>query len=428
MPFKKPHLSCGLSELDYSDRKIIQNDIAYDYQCELLPRNTIIANNPLVFQIEPGNDFVDLGRTQLKLTLSIADATGANIAEGDVAGPINNFANSLFSQVSVSLKNNVISHPNPNYAYKSYFDNLLNFSGEAKKTWLTYEGFYKDQADKFDANSNTGLLARQALFASGRKCQVVTRLHCDINFQRNLIPSNLDITYILTPARQQFVMQSFSTTKTYNIKIDDAKLCVRKIKLHPERALTFERSIAKEEIRLPISYVRVNTYTLPQGIKSYEKNGLFTGALPEICVFGLVDNAAYTGSFTTNPFNFKPFDLSQAQFVINGRACPTQPPRLDYGSKNVFDGYSSLYHALGRHFTDSSNDLSVEDYCGGTALYAICLNSNTNCSHDDVVAKGAVDVNLKFDTALPNAVTLICYSSTESTLLIGKYHNVILEG
>ena len=427
MPFKKPHLSCGLSELDYSDRKLIQNDIAYDYQCELLPRNTIIANNPLVFQIEPGNDFVDLGQTVLKMTLSITDSAGEDLADDQVAGPINNFANSLFSQVSVSLKNNVISHPNPNYAYKSYFDNLLNYSVDAKESWLTYEGFYMDEATKFDKNSNAGLLARKELFADGRKCEVATRLHCDINFQRNLIPSNLDITYVLTPSRQEFVMQNFSTTKKYNINIDDAKLVVRKIKLSPERVLSFERDIAKEEIRIPISYVKLNTYTLSTGIKSFEKNGLFTGALPELCVFGLVDNSAYTGSFTSNPFNFKNFDLSQAQFVINGRACPTQPLKLDFETKNVYDGYSSLFKALGKSFHDSSNGLSVEDYCEGTALYALNLNSNTRCPHDDIVSKGTIDINLKFDTGLPNPVTLIVYSQIETAVLIDKYRNVVLE-
>ena len=79
MPFKKSHIYCGLSELDYSDLKTVQNEIAYDYQTELTPRNTIIPNNPIVFQIEPGNDFVDLASTYLKLTLSISSTDGAVI-------------------------------------------------------------------------------------------------------------------------------------------------------------------------------------------------------------------------------------------------------------------------------------------------------------------------------------------------------------
>ena len=128
MPSKKAHTHCSLSELDYSDSKTIQNDIDHDYQCVLTPRNTIIDGNPIVFQIESSSDFVDLGSTVLKLTLSIVDGDGADIAATDIAGPINNFANSLFSQISVSLKNTTISHPSPNYAYRAYFDNLLNYS------------------------------------------------------------------------------------------------------------------------------------------------------------------------------------------------------------------------------------------------------------------------------------------------------------
>ena len=88
-----------------------------------------------------------------------------------------------------------------------------------------------DQAGKFDLAANAGLTARKSLFTGGKKCKLATRLHCDVNFQKNLIPSNLDIRYNLTPARQEFVIQNFADNKTFNIKIESAKLIVRKGKI-----------------------------------------------------------------------------------------------------------------------------------------------------------------------------------------------------
>ena len=370
---------------------------------------------------------MDLGSTVLKLTLSLSDQAGEAIATDDKTAPINNIANSLFSQVSVSLKNTTISHPNPHYGYRAYLENLLNYSTEAKKTWLTYEGFYQDQAENFDTETNTGLLARKALFAGGRKCELVTRLHCDINFQKNLVPSNLDIKYILTPARQEFVMQNFTAEKTFNIKIESAKLIVRKVKLTPEKALSFEKEIAKDGLRLPIDFVKMQTFTISAGLKSFEKTAFFSGNLPEHCVFGFISNTAHNGTFGTNPFNFKHFDLTQVQFRCNGRPIPTQPLQVDFGTKNVYEGYTSLYSGLGRQYFDTSNSLSLADYVGGNALYAINFNSNTNCPHDDLAKTGTVDISLKFGTALPAPTTLIVYSSNNAAILIDRFRNVILE-
>ena len=143
MPIKRPHLKCGLSELDYSNHKVIQEDIDHSYLVELTPQNSILPQNPLVFAIESGTDFVDLAKTVLKLTLSMSDEAGDPVTAEDKVGPINNFANSLFSQIAVSLKDTTITQPNPNYAYRAYFDNLLNYNSGAKDTWLKFEGFYQ---------------------------------------------------------------------------------------------------------------------------------------------------------------------------------------------------------------------------------------------------------------------------------------------
>ena len=427
MPYSKPHIHCGLSESDYSDRKMIQTDIDHDYFSELTPRNTIIKNNPIVFQIEPSTDFIDPSRTELKLTLSLTDNDGNHIASEPAISPINNIVHSIFSQVSVSLKNTVISHPNANYGYRSYLENLLNFSTESKKTWMTQEGFFMDETDKFDSKTNTGLLTRKTLFADGRKAILCARLHTDLNFQQNLIPSNLDLTYTLTPARQQFVIQSFDTEKTYSINIEAATLLVRKVKLYPERNLSFEKEIFKEPVKIPIQFVKVDAFTIAAGSRSFDKNSLFVGNLPELCILGLVDNESFTGSFSTNPFNFKNYDLSSLHFVCNGKQIPTQSLSPIFATKNVYSAYNSLYTTLNRKFSDWSNGLTISDYIGGSTLYGVNFNSNTFCAHDNGPRQGAIDISIKFASSLPSSTTLIVYSQSQANIIIDKFRNVVMD-
>ena len=427
MPIKRPHLKCGLSELDYSNHKVIQEDIDHSYLVELTPKNSILPQNPLVFAIESGTDFVDLAKTVLKLTLSMSDEAGDPVTAEDKVGPINNFANSLFSQIAVSLKDTTITQPNPNYAYRAYFDNLLNYNSDAKNTWLKFEGFYQDTAGLFDDATNAGLLARKALFLDGAKVHLTTRLHTDINFQKNLIPSNLDIRYVLTPARQQFVVQNFTDAKVFKIKIESAKLIVRKVKLNPSRALAFEREIAKDELRLALPRVKMYTHTLSAGIKSFEKDAFFSGRLPEYCVFGFVKNSSYTGTYAENPFKFGNYSISNIQGTINGRAIPNTGINLDFENSDLYDGFMSLYSVLGKEYYDVSNGLSFKDYSQGCSLFAINFTSDSSCPHDNTSEIGNIDICVKFSTALPHSITMIIYAFDESCIVIDKYRNIITE-
>ena len=52
-----------MSELDYNLPKAYQNEIDHTYDIELTPHNSIIQGNNLIFQIESGTDFTDLGNT-----------------------------------------------------------------------------------------------------------------------------------------------------------------------------------------------------------------------------------------------------------------------------------------------------------------------------------------------------------------------------
>ena len=62
---------CGMSELDYNLPKTIQNEIDHTYDIELTPHNSIIQGNNLIFQIESGTDFTDLGNTFLSVELKM---------------------------------------------------------------------------------------------------------------------------------------------------------------------------------------------------------------------------------------------------------------------------------------------------------------------------------------------------------------------
>ena len=423
----KSHIHCGKSELDYGQPKMTQSDIEHDYTSVLTPKNTIIPGNPMVFHIESGSDFVDLSETVLRVRLRMVDSAGGEVTATTKAAPVNNILHSLFSQVSVSMKETNISHPNPNYAYRAYLENLLNFSGASKGSWMANCGYFQDEEGMFDDPKNPALAKRRDFFVGGKVAEFSARLHTDINFQQLLVPSNLDVKFTLTPARSEFCIQSHEATKQFKIVIDSAKLIVRKVKLFTTKQLAFEKQIFKDPVRLPISQIKVQTISIPAGMTSFTANSAFTGLLPSKIIMGLVDNAAYTGTFQSNPFNFKNFDLSGVQLRVNGRSIPTQPIEPNFTDGHVIPAYETLYKVVGRHMDDWDNGISPELYMNGCSLYGFCTTSDTRCPSDDGPIHGVLDIELKFRKALPKTVTLVLYSESPSQVIIDHYRNVVVD-
>ena len=423
----KGHIFCSGSELDYSTPKLIQSDIEMEYFSTLTPKNTIIPGNPLTFVIDGGSDFVDLSRTMLNLQVKISDADGGPLLEADACAPINNVLHSMFSQVSVSLRDCAISHPNPNYPYRAYFENLLNFGAASKSSWMQNFGFFQDQATKFDAQDNRALGLRRARLADGRIWTLRARPHTDIGFQKRLLPSNLDIKLVLSPSRKEFVMQNFSAAKDFTMEIISASLVVRKVKLYPTRQIAFEHQISKSPIRLPMAHVQIKSVSIAAGLTSFSLDSLYAGKLPRTIICGLVDNDAYTGDIKKSPFNFKHFSLDSIQLRKNGVSIPTTAISADFEGGNVTEAYETLFKIAGTELANSDNGLTQHDFINGSSIYGFPLNNGTSCPHDDIQSIGNVDIVMKFKVPLPNTVSLVLYGQFDSTLVIDKHRNVIFD-
>ena len=424
---EEPHHECEKSELDYDAVKLIQGSIESDYYQYLNPKNTLSSGSPLLFEIESTSDFVDLSQTTLSVQYRVAEADGTALTATSKVAPVNNTLHSLFSQVTVALKDHNITQPNSDYAYRAYLETLLNYSGGAKKTWLRATGWNMDENAKFDAEANAALAARRKHVEGGKLHTLKGRIHSDIFFQPRLIPNGVDIRITLVPAKSDFYLQSFANDKTYGLEIVSAVLNVRKVKLTPEKQLDFEHAIAKSPARLPITYTTMKSCSIAAGLVSYSQDGLFTGVLPSLLVVGLVSNAAHSGNVRKNPFNFKHYSLTSLVLNVDGRSVPTKPLSPDFDdNEDVLDCYDTLRAALGTQFENWDNDISIDDYVGGSTLYAFNLTPD-NCPHNNVAKTGSVDVSMRFGDPLPETVSLICYASYENTIKIDQFRNVITD-
>jgi len=102
-------------------------------------------------------------------------------------------------------------------------------------------------------------------------------------------------------------------------KINHASLFVRKVKLSPTVFLVHAKALENSTAKYPIKRVVCKAFAIPQNYLDANYEKVFSGQLPTRIVVGLVDNRAFNGDRTLNPFNFQHFDLCEISLYLDGQ-------------------------------------------------------------------------------------------------------------
>jgi len=125
-------------------------------------------------------------------------------------------------------------------------ETLLSYGEDAKKSQLTSELFYKDEAGNMDktvtaaANGyqpNSGLLQRRAFVAGSREFDMIGRIHGDIFFQEGYMLNEVGMKIKLVRSKDSFRLMGAADAK---LIVTHASLFVRKVKLSPSVFLAHE--------------------------------------------------------------------------------------------------------------------------------------------------------------------------------------------
>ena len=84
-----------------------------------------------------GDDYIDLVNTYLLVEAQIVADDDTVLDTGADVGHVNLWMYSLFSDVSVSLNETLVSPPTSLYPYRAYMETLLSYGPAAKESQLT---------------------------------------------------------------------------------------------------------------------------------------------------------------------------------------------------------------------------------------------------------------------------------------------------
>jgi hypothetical protein len=130
------------------------------------------------------------------------------------------------------------------------------------------------------------------------------------------------------------------------VVIQSMVLWVKKVKPAPTIINLINQQLSTHTAKYPLRRVEVKTFTIPSGTQSKITDHLFQGQMPKLIVLGFVENAAFKGDNTKNPFHFQNQQVKKREISINGEMIETRPLKPNFTDDQYLRSYLTLYKGL----------------------------------------------------------------------------------
>ena len=415
-------------ELDIFQRQ--HQQINFDtYKVEkILPVNA--CTDPLEFKITgSGEDYIWPKIHYLLLHVKLTKKDGSDLDEDDKTTPVNNFIQSLWNEVRVTINGTVITPKDENYAYKALFEKLLSFGDCAMNSQGESGLFIKDTAGQMDdVDGNNGAVARRRYIAESKTLELLCPLSIDLFQQGQVLPNGCDISIKLIRNSPEFSLMMPDDVGR-KIEMPVAELLVVKPKLSTPTSLAHIKAFQRDMAVYPIRRCETKTAVIEKGVLSKSMSNICTGQLPRRVFVGLVSNEAYNGHRSQNPFNFHHYHLNYIALTLDGEQKPNVPLTPNFGEGLYLESYMSLFFATGKLNLDEGLIISRSEYANGYTLFGFDLSSDLSADalHFDTIKSGNFKLDLKFARATPHSINVVVRLEFDSLVRIDRGRSVILD-
>lgn len=415
--------ACSKSELDLFTIPGTQTSIESNVFCRVNPL-TAVSNDtaPIDFNISSSSEyFVDPSDVYLYLRICIKNQDGTDPSTELNVYPENNALHTLFNDVEIFINETKVSSSTGHYPYRAFFENLLSYSAEEKKSKLKCEGFYSE-IERNDVMTKYSKFNKKIFEGYGR-------IHADFFNQPRLLLSGCDLKVRLFRNNNAFFIKSAAAAKSieekFYVSVEEIYLNVRRVKLTSHQHMQIERQLQNSAAKYPIVRVDVKSYTIGAGVKSKMLNNVVNGKLPCRILYGLVPHDWYNGSHLHSGLVFNHHNIKSTGVFINGTSFTNS---IDSSYSDV-DGTPSLhtrgYHSLFSELSDSANavDITYEEFRKWYNIYVYDLSQDRcpdGIDHINPVIQGELGINLEFEKPTEKNLTLIVYTEFPGLIQLDK--------
>ena len=422
---------------------------------------------PLIWHIEKQSDLIDLRRSFFQWKIRLQTTAPGNIASGEnesndggITAIVNNMPHSMIKQFVMKCNGTLLTESADMYHYKSYLQTLLNYNrADGESIIATTNGNWRNEIDnpatysaanvKGPADDGTGEDAaytalsqnhKDAIQAmkketrdvwSGGKTKVVRMVpNHELFHQGRYIVPNTTFEFQFWLNSTNVWTNNVTNTGVREPTTDDVEvtfhMCV--VKLDSGVYRTLISKLEKEMAHYPIVKSEIRQFPLENGATYKEILNPFNNRVPLRFYIAIVEQTAFNGSLTKDPFAFQAAGIEWIKQIVNGEEYPYETMDLNTGNNYKDDtGYWRFLEATGCMDNMEGNMIRKADWGYGKNATIFAFSNVASGRHSAPVLhpkpQAHIDLHLKCATQT-NAKTIIIMAEYETVISIDSPKSV----
>lgn len=443
----------------------IQTSIVKTRIDEIRPISQLNTGGYLEFDIPSNfNEYTVLDEIYLHVNfrtiLSKNDKSAIALSDWENVSMVNNIIHSLWNQVDMSINDIQTTISLLTYSQKAYFNALLNSTKAARDTILSLAGFYHDdEKTHYDHLSakRTSLIEHHKVTEIknkriedaaksppvttvagyptlsdahiGKICQLSGKPALDLFNQYKYLIGGTKLRLKFVCNKPEYIFMIKEAGLNARIEFLDVYLEVPKVTVSDELLIAHNEAINVSPAKYPISRFEVRCQTIDKGITSKNIEHVINGQLPKKLYVTLVENEAYTGSYRTNPFLYKHFDLCNIACFVDGIRFEYQP---DFNNRLVNKEYLGLLKTANQADNSARMLITKRNFEFGFTIYGFNIGQDTSegfgqTGYANPPVKGKIRFELQFKNPTPQTLNVLFFCDYDNMISITPERNPIVD-
>jgi hypothetical protein len=437
----------ALPEFDLFNSVPVQTSIENTRIKEIRPISLLNTGGHIEFHIQNSlNEYIRFDDTtlytKLRVILSKKDNSPIVYSDWDNISIVNNFLNSLWSQVDLSIGETQTTLSLQTYHYRSYFELLLGSSKTARETFLKSSGYFQDDmTDPHKVASN-----RQELFKyirpsgattdvnveKGKIFELEGKLHLDLLFQPKAILGGTKLKIKLVPNKPEFYFMIQDANLTAKIEFSDIILNAVTSTVNNDIVAAHTAALNVSPARYPLTRTEVRSFVIDKGVIKRNLENVINGQLPRRIFLAFVDNDSYSGNLRKNPYYFSHNNVRSYACFDGGKQFPMRAYTPDFSNNLYLREYMEFIKIIRQFNNDVRCGIDYNSYKTGYTILAIDLSADNSDGYYssgfvNQPKNGVLRIELEFANATTETINALIYCEFDNQISILEERNAITD-
>ncbi len=179
----------------------------------------------------------------------------------------------------------------------------------------------------------------------------------------------------------------------------------------PSVTFAIAETLKEKPAMYPFIRTEMRAFQLLEGQYNFHLEDMYQQQVPSEVIVCMVSAKGFHGSFKTNPYAFKPYNIAELGLYIDDESVPTKALKMNFPKKNYIEAYNKLFENPPEK---GGPAITRDEFNNGYTLFRFCVTPEQVESLPN--GRGNVKLDGRFRDALGENVTLI---------VIGKFRHML---